>query len=181
MIELIVSGDCREQRKFKKFSFIALLFLFISCTAQNSFNSDRYKSECNEVSRGIFSASKFSDLDPQQNAFFLSCALSIEVTEINESRQSIKERKHNKQKAADFFLGKKLDINYRGEAESDLLMLTVVSNFEGQWKIATSKTLISKGIDLSNKNEYGKSALDLAEAFDQKNIIELIIAVKKEE
>ncbi len=126
------------------------------------FDSDRKKAQCDHAMYGKLDTSLFDSGDPQFNSYVFACSLAIVVPLPNESRISVKNRIKRKLEIADFLMTKNMDVSYKDETDSTLLMTVIISFMPDEWKLDTAKVLIQKGCDVKAKNSYGKTAIILA-------------------
>jgi len=79
---------------------------------------------------------------------------------------------------ADFLISREIDINFKDESGSTLLMSVITSYMPNSWKIRVAKILLPKKSDINVKNKYGKSAIDLARFIEHPEMIKVLLENK---
>jgi len=130
--------------------------------------------QCELVQYGTLNLKTIGFENSKLNSYLLNCSLLSVVAMHNESNQSVKASLKKKQDIASVFLSKKLNVDYKDNDGTTLLMSIVLSNLQTEWKVNAIKLLVSKGGNLNAKNIYGKTAQDLAEFKKDKKIVDLI-------
>jgi len=124
---------------------------------------------------GKLDLSSIRELGALDNAYLFNCAVSVAVSLPDEDPISIRNRNEEKIKIADFFMSQDIDVDYKDNTESTLLISVIVAYMPSDWKVKFTNSLISKGCDIKKKNKYGKSALDLAIFTKEEEIIKILL------
>ena len=132
------------------------------------------KQLCKEAMYGKLDLSIVQNIKPLNNSYLFNCAVSAVVSFPNEKSNSVNNRKERKVKVANFFIFQDIDVTYKDESGSTLLISVITSYMPSNWKVKFVKILISKGCDIKEKNKYGKSALELAEFTNEPEIIKIL-------
>ncbi len=141
--------------------------------------TSNYSKPCKQAQYGIIDKNNINFKNSGLNAYLFNCSILVVVATPNESRKSVVERNKNKQNIADLFLLKNIDIHYRDNDGGTLLMSIVVSDLATKWKLKTIQYLLSKGAHTGIKNNYGKTAMNLARYKNNKPIINLLTVAKR--
>ncbi len=135
--------------------------------------SDR-DSQCDYAMRGELDINAYKSGDSKFNSHLLNCALAIIVPLPAESKALVQDRTEKKLEIAGFLIEQNLDVEYKDETGSTLLMVLIISYMPSDWKLKAAEILLLKGADIDAKNSYGKTALDLAEFSGDPKMIELL-------
>lgn len=136
--------------------------------------TDTMKQLCKEAMYGGLDLSMVQNMKPLNNSYLFNCALSAVASFPDEKPNSVKNRKERKVKVASFFIYQDIDVAYKDESGSTLLISVITSYIPSNLKVKFVKILISKGCDIKEKNKYGKSALELAEFTNEPEIIKIL-------
>lgn len=157
--------------------FLAVLSPFLICSeilASDTAISESRQQQCEEARSGELDLRKARNTNRSHNAYLFNCAISVVVPFPDEKAGSLKGTIEKKQQIADFFISKGIDVTYKDETGSTLLMSVIVSYFPREWKIKTVKLLITKGTDVRTKNMFDKTATDLANFMEDPEIFEIV-------
>lgn len=133
---------------------------------------DKYK--CDKAQYGNLELKNFDFSNRNKNTYLFNCVLQVVVPAYNESSQSVQTRLNKKKKLASIFLATDINVNYKENDGTTLLMSVILSSLNPSWKIMAVKQLLSKGASKNIKNKYGKTALDFAKLKKNKEIISLL-------
>lgn len=146
-----------------------------------SYSSDEEKSsvnhreeQCGYAMQGELDINTHKLDDPESNSYLLNCAIAIIVSLPNESKASVQNRTERKLKVADFLIAQNLDVNFKDETGTTLLMAAIISYMPRDWKLKAAEILLLKGIDIEAKNIYGKTAFDLAKFSGDSKMIDFL-------
>lgn len=105
------------------------------------------------------------------NSAYFDCAIGVRISE--PGSMPARTREVEPRHIADYFLGN-LDPTYRDQYGNTLLSILVISFTPLDWKLATAKKLVNIGVDISAKNQFGKTALDLANSGNEPELAALL-------
>jgi ankyrin repeat protein len=125
--------------------------------------SPLFESECAAASNGTLGNAAFERADTQRRARFFWCALTPYVGEANETAAEFARVMRAKQKLADRLLALGVDVNYRDDSGTTLLMSVVTAKVPDAWKLRVVNRLLGAGADPNARNVHGMSAFDLAQ------------------
>lgn len=137
---------------------------------------------CYEVGHGELSLlqvqGKVQKMSPLDMSYLFECSLTIIIPWPGETENSksvkIQNRTKRKVEIASFFINKGVDVNYKDETGSNLLVAVTISEIPEKWKIKFIKILISKGCDANENSKEGYSALELAKYKKDLKVIEAL-------
>jgi len=81
---------------------------------------------------------------------------------------------NNKKRIANFFINREIDIKYKDNNNTTLLMSTIESYMPKEWKFQAAKILVDKGSDINAKDNYSNTAIELAKYRKEQKIVELL-------
>lgn len=146
-----------------------------------SHSSDEEKSlisnredQCDYAMRGELDINKDKSENSERNSYLFNCSIAIVVPLPNESKTSVHERTEKKLKIANFLITKNLDVSFKDETDTNLLMAVIISYMPRDWKLQAAEILLAKGVDIEAKNIYGKTALDLAKFSGDSKMIDFL-------
>lgn len=149
---------------------LQLALLGSNCSAQQSVQAIHHN-DCATIHSGQTDYQTISNEDAATNSAFFDCAIGVRISEPDSMGH--RTQKVETWKIADHFLVK-LDPTYRDEHGNTLLSILVISFTPTEWKIATAKKLVEFGVDISAKNRFGKTALDLANSGNEPELAALL-------
>jgi hypothetical protein len=170
---------------YLKFLFSSyILFAAFGCSAESVIDHNYSIKLCNQSKNGELNKALVDTSDPYKNSYLFDCAVSVVIPELSftsgeSGGAQRKEKKQKRMEIANLFLSKGIDIDYINKDGDTLLMAVVMSFFPEEWKNATIRTLIDKGVSISNKNPNGDTALSLAKYKGNIKIIELLSEAEK--
>jgi hypothetical protein len=160
---------------------ILLTALILSISPGCSYSSNErvslvsnWKSLCGHAMQGELEIDKHGINDPKFNSYLFNCAIAIIVPLPNESQSSVKKRMNKKLKVADALMEKNIDVEYKDETGTTLLMSVIISHMPRSWKLKTAENLLIKGANIGAKNSYGKTAFDLAKFSEDSKMLSLL-------
>ncbi len=145
---------------------ILLIALALCILPRCSYCSDEEKSptshqenQCDYAMRGELDINTHKLDDYEFNSYLLNCAIAIIVPLPDESKVSIQDRIEKKLKISDLLIAQNLDVNFKDETGTTLLMAVIISYMPHDWKSQAAEILLTTGVDIETKNIYGKPAL----------------------
>jgi len=108
------------------------------------------------------------------NAYLFNCAVSVIVGGPKDDFEQYKKIMNNKKRIANFFINREIDIKYKDNNNTTLLMSTIESYMPKEWKFQAAKILVDKGSDINAKDNYSNTAIELAKYRKEQKIVELL-------
>lgn len=151
-----------------------IVFLCISilcaanCSAEPLKGQDKPTSLCEQAKNGTLNISQIDISNAHSNAYLYDCSVAVVISDpikVSGESGSKAERdlkKINRTKIADYLLANELDVNFKNQYGNNMLIATVISFLPIEWKEKAVERLIAQGINIEEKNNGGKTALDLA-------------------
>lgn len=163
---------------------LSLLCLSILCSANCSADSSKNKAElsllCEQAKKGTLETIQIDTSNAHTNAYLFDCAVAVvigEASKISGKSGEAAERdlkKSKRAKIADFFLANELDVKYKNQHGNSMLIATVISFLPLEWKEKAVAMLIAKGVNVNEKNDGGKTALDIAKFKNHPNLVKTL-------
>lgn len=155
----------------------ALLLVVSGCAAQEK-KSLHSGDECAKIHSGEVSYLSISTEDASANSAYFDCAIGVRIGEPAITAKP--ENQIEPTKMADRFLSN-LDPEYRDLYGNNLLSILVISFTPLNWKLTTAQKLVDMGVNIYSKNQFGKTALDLAESGGEPELARLLRALAEQQ
>jgi len=156
---------------------VCLIFVLLTGAWTSGYSGTN--DQCFEAQIGQLDIKQINYSNPSKNAYLLDCSFASDVGEVDQTNAEVERKRRNKRRVAQFLLSKNIDIKYINKYGATLLMAVIITEQPDEWKEKTVKLLIKRGVDVSQKNIYGKSAIDLAKIEKNKKIVEILSNVKR--
>ncbi len=141
-------------------------------------HSDASDQQCASALTGDLDASKISN-DPKTVANLIHCALGSAIFEPTANVKTYTAKiNRKKQKLLNALLEKPWDKSSRSEAGQTVLMGLVLSDLPLDWRLEKIESLIASGINITEKNDQGDTALSIAQYRGETKIIAILVRKK---
>lgn len=157
--------------------FAALLLIGSGCAAHKQ-TPTLSGDECSMIHSGKLNYLNIPTEDASANSAYFDCAIGVRIGELELTANP--ESRIDPTKMADHFLSN-LDPEYRDVYGNNILSILVISFTPLDWKLATAQKLIEMGVNIHAKNQFGKTALDLAESGEEPEVASLLRALAEQQ
>jgi hypothetical protein len=100
--------------------------------------SPLFDPECSAASSGALDSAASERADARRRAHLFWCALAPHVGEVEETAAELAQAMRAKQSLADRLLARGVDVDYRGDSATTLLMSVVLAKLPDAWKLLSS-------------------------------------------
>jgi hypothetical protein len=151
-----------------------------NCSAASALDNTQIGLLCEQAKNGTLETNQIDTSNAHINSYLFDCSVAVVIGEPNKvsgksgSKAERDLKKSNRAKIADFFLANELDVNYRNRHGNSMLIATVISFLPVEWKEKAVAKLIAKGVTVNEKNNGGKTALDLAKLKNHANLVKVL-------
>lgn len=155
---------------------IALMLGCRSGLADKELTSDVVKL-CDQATNGQLDYQSVPLQNPHINSYLFACSVAATVPSLSMKSGEQNDPDIQKQKkiaSANYFLSSEFELNYKNDDNDNLLIIVTNSFFPETWKEEKIKMLLQKGIDPTEKNNFGDDAIERAKFRESKGVTQLL-------